>query len=189
MPIDKEGAMSFFNTKQQFGLFTKILHWSLFLLITAEFVIRYKRAYVLKGSPEQLQYMLWHKSIGIIVLCLALFLLMSRYIGHRPLAPKGMSIVHEKMTRWGHAFLYLLMFLITTSGYFMSAFRGDTISIFNWYDLPKIIEVNQTLAALCFEIHRITSYAILPLVFGHILASLYHHIILKNEVLKRCGKF
>jgi superoxide oxidase len=181
--------MPLFNTKQQFGFFTKLLHWSIFLLMSAQFAIIYKREYLPKDAPEKLQYILWHKSFGVIVLYLAIFMLISRYIGHRPLFPKTMPPAHQKATKYGHAALYLVMFLMPISGYLMSTFSGYAVSVFGWYDLPKLFAVNKQFASLCFEIHRFTSYAILALVGGHILASLYHHFFLKDNVLKRMRLF
>ena len=181
--------MPLFNNKQQFGLFTKLLHWSIFLLMTAQFAIVYRRSYFPKDAPEKLQYILWHKSIGVIILYLAVLMLISRYIGHRPSFPKNMSSAHQKVAQLGHGCLYLVMFLMPIAGYLMSTFSGYTVSVFGWYDLPKLFAVNKPLASLFFDIHRFTSYAILALVAGHILSSLYHHIVLKDNVLKRMRLF
>ena len=177
--------MSLFNTKQKFGLLTKAFHWSIFLLITAQFFIIYRRTYFPKDAPEKLQYILWHKSIGIMVLSLALLMLITRYIGHRPLFPKTMPPAHKTAARFGHLALYAVLLLMPITGYLMSTFSGYAVSLLGWYDLPKLFGANKEFATLSFEIHRFTSYAVLTLVSGHILAAFYHHFGLKDNVLKR----
>lgn len=181
--------MTLFNTKQHFGLVTKTLHWSIFLLMTAQFSLIYRRTYLPTDSAEKLQYMLWHKSIGVIVLYLALLMLMARHIGHRPLFPKTMPPIHQKAAKLGHAALYTVMLIMPIAGYLMSTFNGYNVSVFGWYDLPKLVAVNKPLASLFFNVHQWTSYAVLALVGGHIMAAFYHHFVLKDNVLKRMRFF
>lgn len=177
--------MSLINNKKEFGFLTKITHWSIFLLMATQFFIINKRAEFPKDAPEKLQYILWHKSIGVMLLYLAIFMIVWHFLGQRPLPPNSMSNAHKKFARMGHFALYAVMLLMPISGYLMSTFSGYAVSVFGWYDLPKLVAINKTYASFFFNVHEFTAYAILVLVGGHILAALYHHFGAKNNVLKR----
>jgi len=55
--------------------------------------------------------------------------------------------------------------------------------------IPLKIARNDTLHEIGEWLHVINAYAIVALVAVHILAALYHHIILKDNVLKRMLPF
>lgn len=177
--------MQLVNSEERFGLLTKLLHWSIFALFVTQYFLVYRRDYFPKDAPEKLQYILLHKSLGVVVLTLALFMIIWRHLGKRPKAPPTMPKIQVKVAIVMHLLLYLSMLVMPISGIAMSQFSGRAVMVFNWFELPMLVSVNKSVAGIFHEIHEYSSYVIIALVAGHIIAALYHHFVDKDVVLKR----
>ena len=173
------------NNEKKYGVVTKLLHWSIFVLFILQFFLVYRREYFPKDSPEKMQYMLLHKSFGATILALAIFMIIWRHLGKRPSHPSHMPKTQSILAKVVHALLYLCMLIMPLSGISMSQLSGYKVSIFNWFDLPMLVSVNKDLAGVFHEIHEYTSFAIIALVSGHALAALYHHFVNKDNVLEK----
>lgn len=176
--------MQLFNNKERYGFISKLLHWSICLLFFAQFFLVYRRRYLPEDVPEKMQYILLHKSFGAVVLMLAIFMILFRHIGERPLLPSKMSKSHTILAKMVHVLLYLSMLIMPLSGVAMSQFSGYQVSFFGWFNIPTLFLENKALASICAQTHSLTSYAIIILVVGHTLAALYHHFVEKDNVLR-----
>lgn len=176
--------MSLENSAEKFGSLTKLLHWSIAALFITQFFLVYRREYMPENSPESLQYILLHKSLGVVVLFLALLMIFWRYVGARPIMPMNMSKFEILAAKVVHFLLYLSMLVMPITGYLMSSLGGYGVSLFGW-KLPNPFVKNEFLAGIFHETHVVTSYVIIAIVVGHILAALYHHFIRKDNVLRR----
>lgn len=176
--------MQLTNSRERFGLITKVLHWSIFALFVVQYFLVYRREYFADKSPEKLQYILLHKSFGVVVLCLALFMIVWRHLGKRPLYPTGHPI-KQIISKLTHVGLYLSMLFMPITGILMSLYSGRAISVFGWFTIPADLEKNKALAENLYNAHVIISYVVIGLVILHVLGALYNHIIEKNNVLKR----
>jgi cytochrome b561 len=76
------------------------------------------------------------------------------------------------------------MFLMPVTGFFMSRFGGFPINVFNLFTIQPY-EKNLELARFLSEIHTITAFAFCGLIGLHIFAALYHHFVLKDNLLTR----
>lgn len=176
--------MQLTNNDERFGLLTKLLHWSIFILFVIQYYLVYRREYFSKEMPEKLQYILLHKSLGVVVLTLAVLMLFWSHLGKHPSPPKASKIklVISKLT---HMFLYLSMLVMPLSGIFMSVSSGRAVSVFNWFKIPLFLPENKALAEKIYYVHIYASYVVIGLVSLHVLGALYNHYIAKNNVLKR----
>jgi cytochrome b561 len=176
--------MSLQNTPEKFGSLTKLLHWTIFLLFVIQYFLVYRREYFPKDSPEKLQYMLLHKSIGVVLLVLAVLMILWRYVGKRP-PPITTNALERIGAKLMHFLLYAAMLIMPLSGIGMSLYAGYSVSVFGWFNLPITLEKNEALGNLFYTTHVWSSYAVIGLVGLHVLAALFHHFIRKDEVLKR----
>ncbi len=101
----------------------------------------------------------------------------------------------------GHYFLYAAMILMPLTGYIGT---GVNTEYFLMFDIPKFestalfnLLVTDGLGAtfesfekLIDNFHKeiMGEYVLLMLIFGHIAAALYHHIIVKDRTLKKMTK-
>ncbi|MBS0290825.1 MAG: cytochrome b [Proteobacteria bacterium] len=177
--------MEIINTKKEFSLPTKILHWSIFILFVIQYFLVYRREYFPKDSPEKLQYILLHKSLGVILLLFALLMLVWRYVGTQPIMPKTMTLFEVKIAKLTHFFLYTMMLLQPITGILMSDLSGRQISIFNWFKMPLLFTKNESLATIFYQIHVWSSFFIIGIFCLHVLGALFHYFIRKDDVLQR----
>lgn len=176
--------MSLQNTAEKFGSLTKLLHWSIAALFITQFFLVYRREFMPENSPESLQYILLHKSLGVVVLFLALLMIFWRNIGTRPILPMNMSKMEVLAAKVVHFLLYLSMLVMPITGYLMSSLGGYGVSLFGW-KLPNPFVKNESLAGIFHETHELASYVIIAIVSIHVFAALYHHFIRKDNVLRR----
>ncbi len=178
--------MSFLNTKQRFGAFTKLLHWLIAIGFSVQFYLVYRRDFMLDEDPFKLSYILWHKQLGFYLFFVALLMIVSRHLGTRPDFPSSMSRAHVIFSKVGHTVLYLLMLSMPVGGYLMSCYGGRPIMLFGKYAVPALVQPNEAMGDLLYKWHAgILPYVVMAVVGGHILAALYHHFGLKDNVLKR----
>lgn len=176
--------MAFKNTAEKFGSLTKLLHWAIAILFVVQYFLVYRREYLPEDSPTSLEYILLHKSLGVVVLPLALLMILWRYVGTRPIMPMNMSNLEVLFAKLTHFLLYLSMLVMPVTGYVMSCLSGYGVSLFGW-KLPNPFVQNKALAGSFHEIHVLCSYVIIGLVAVHIVAALYHHFVRKDNILKR----
>jgi cytochrome b561 len=96
------------------------------------------------------------------------------------------------LTRWEsllarmvHGVLLLAMAVIPVFGYLFATALGDEISIYDVFEIPSLMELNKAQSELVITIHVVLAYSIGVLIALHILATLKHHFVDKNEVLRR----
>ncbi len=172
------------NTSERFGSLTKLLHWTIFVLFVVQYFLVYRREYFPKDSPEKLQYLLLHESIGAFLLVLALFMITWHYVGTRP-SMSSMPAAHAKAARVGHFFLYFTMLFQPISGVAMSQLAGYHVGVFGMFEIPTLLAKNEAIGHIVFTAHVWDSYLIIALVSGHIIAALYHQFVMRDNILKR----
>jgi len=176
--------MALQNSSERFGSLTKLLHWLIFPLFIVQYFLVYRREYFPKDSPEKLQYILLHKSIGVVLLLLAFFMLVWRHAGQRPTSLNGNSL-ERVLAKLTHILLYVSMLIMPISGILMSLSAGYNVSVFGLFNLPFAMTKNEALGNLMYTTHVWTSYAVIGLVSLHVLAALFHHFVRKDKVLTR----
>ena len=70
------------------------------------------------------------------------------------------------------------------TGYLLTNLQGDMVSFFGT-SLPNILERNSELKYYIHDIHFYLGNILLLILGLHILGALYHHIILKDNTLRR----
>ena len=76
--------MSLTNTPSKFGSITKYFHWLTLIGFIGQFYLVYRREYFPKGSQIKLDYILWHKAIGITMLALGILFILWHHLNKRP---------------------------------------------------------------------------------------------------------
>ena len=71
------------------------------------------------------------------------------------------------------------------SGYLMSTSDNRAIEIFNWFSVPALGELFANQEDISGMIHEYAAYILIAVSAIHALAAMKHHIIDKDETLKR----
>jgi cytochrome b561 len=89
-----------------------------------------------------------------------------------------------KIASLTHIVFYILFFIIPITGYFLTNLQGDIVKLFGTH-LPSIFERNSEFKYFIHDIHYYLGNILLFMLALHILGALYHHIILKDNTLRR----
>lgn len=174
------------NTETNYGIIAKGFHWLLFLMLGFMIVAGNLLEEMPKGA-EKIEAAGVHKSLGLLVLALVALRLIWRLINTTPRDPEGTPAIQGLVAHAMHWALYLLMFAQPIVGILMSQAAGYPVRFFGLYELPTLVGKNQSLAEICHDAHGAVWIALLLLVLVHAGGALYHHFIVKDDVLRRMG--
>lgn len=161
----------------------RVLHWGMAAAIMALWVIGHMTDTLPKGSMRS-EVIGLHKTIGVIVLVLAVGRLAWRVARPQPSLPSSMPSVEQLLAKLGHVALYVLMLAIPVDGILMSQAAGRDVSVFG-LTLPVLLAKNEGLRDIFKAGHGLFGWALAVVLAGHVAAALRHHLILKDEVLSR----
>lgn len=175
------------NTHNSYGTISKAFHWGMAALVLAMLGI----GFFMGGMPASLTklktYNL-HKSLGVTVLALVVLRMLWHLYAPRP-ALLALHAWERLAARAGHAALYFFMLAMPLSGWAMSAAAGRPVSFFGLFTLPDIAPANPAIQRICHDIHEICALGLLAMVAAHFAAALKHHIIDKDDTLRRMLPF
>jgi cytochrome b561 len=158
------------------------LHWTTAALVLFQFVSSLIWDYVAKPARGTLESL--HVSFGILLAAAILARVMWRWFpGHQrsSLATGWM----EKASKAVHYVLYLLLIVQAGLGFVMGWAGGHPIHLFGLPIPGPLDALPRPVRHEIREVHEKIGYGIVILAFGHALAALYHHYILKDRVLQR----
>lgn len=122
-----------------------------------------------------------HMTYGAILLPFVALFFASRFF--RPARPPyRLSKLNERLAKAVHHSIYALLFLVPLTGLAYATWRGWTVTIFGAYEFPHLFAGSPYLRLLA-ELHGGLATILGYLVLGHIGAALYHHFVLRDEVL------
>lgn len=163
------------------------LHWLAGVLILCGFAL----GLWLKDlpiSPQTLRLYGYHKWIGITVFLLAVTRLAWRW-AHRAPAPVPMAQWQRRAALVTHGMLYALMLVIPLSGWLYSSAAGVQVVFLGLLPLPDVVAKDKALADVLKAVHITLNYTLLALVIVHAGAALKHHLIDRDDVLRRMLPF
>jgi cytochrome b561 len=176
------------NTADTYGALAKFLHWTIVILIIAQYVI-IEAAEELPDGLEKLTMITRHKSIGILVLALALVRIGWKLVNKGQPAPVPMPRSQRIAAAAGHGLLYLLILAQPISGWMMSSAANYPVTFFGWFELPALVGASEGMHEFYEEVHEFLFTALLVVTVVHVLAALYHHFVQKDDTLRRMLPF
>lgn len=173
------------NTDESYGLIAVIVHWIMAFAVIGLFVLGlwmvdldyYDTWY--RRAPEI------HKGIGVFLFLALLFRISWRLTNAKPAPEPGLSAFERNASETAHRFLYLLLFVVMSSGYLISTADGKAIDVFGLFQVPATITGLPSQADLAGEIHLILAIALIALAGMHALAALKHHFMDRDRTLTR----
>jgi cytochrome b561 len=172
------------NSADAWGAVARGFHWVIAALILAQFVVG-SVAEEMKLTPAKLDLFVWHKSIGVTVLVLALLRLAWRLGNPPPVMPAGTPDWERRLAAIAHWALYALIFAVPLSGWWVSDASRVPFKAFFFLPMPDFIETDRVLQETAAEVHEVLTMTLLIVVIVHIAAALRHHFLLHDDVLRR----
>jgi cytochrome b561 len=160
---------------------SRFFHWSMAVLILMAFGL----SFLFDAVPKAVEYVLlqFHMIIGLAVLALYVLRVGWRMTHPAPESDQAGGPLMAMLARAGHLGLYALMLAAPLLGIAVIFLRGRGID-FGLFAIPSPIAANRALARSAKEIHELASYALVALATLHALAAVYHHVALKDGVLR-----
>lgn len=177
-------TIEFRNTQDTWGAVARGFHWLIAALILVQFVIG-SVAEDMKLTPAKLDLFVWHKSIGVTVLVLVLLRLAWRLGNPPPAMPAGTPAWEHKLAAIAHWLLYVLIFAVPLSGWWISDASRVPFKAFFLLPMPDFIATDRALQEAAAEVHEALTTALLLVVIVHVAAALRHHFLLHDDVLRR----
>lgn len=81
--------------------------------------------------------------------------------------------------------LYVLMFMMPLSGFILSVMVGHKLDYFGLFTIPALTNYQTEASKRAPIFHIYGPYSMIGLITAHILDALSHHIICKDNILKR----
>lgn len=172
------------NTPDRFGSVARAFHWLVFLLLIGSFTL----AWSMVGLPlglYKLQLYSWHKWVGVTIFLLAILRLGWRLANPTPRPPAGMSRWQRVAAAISHALLYTILIVMPLTGWIMSSALNLPLVYLGLVHIPSPFGVDEALGEAMKIVHFWLGITLLTLVAIHVLAALYHHFILRDDVLRR----
>jgi len=172
------------NTKSQYGLVARFFHWSMSPMMIGMLILGFVMT-SLERSDFKFELYYWHKATGVFVLLLAFLRLLWRFMNTSLELPSSLPAWQKIASKITHFLLYASMFFMPCSGILMASLSGRDINVFNLFIIPAFFEKNLELASLCSDLHTVCAFTLCGLISLHIFAALYHHFVLKDNLLTR----
>jgi len=181
------------NTPTRYGFVTKLLHWSVFALIVYQFVGanlmgRLGRNGTVLGLNQDHFYN-WHKSIGLVVLGVAVLRIAWRRTTPLPEWCPALTPAERAITQRLEAMLYALMFLLPVTGYLFVMAGGYGVRLFGVHDLPNPIGKQPVLALWAQGLHVLLTHALVVVAAWHVGLGLKKHVYEGTRFLYRMLPF
>lgn len=180
--------MQWRNTASSYGAIAKFLHWTIVVLIIAQFFIA-ESADELPDGLEKLRVLSWHKSIGMLVLILALARIGWKLASRGAPAPLPMPKPQKVAAAASHGLLYLLVLAQPITGWAMSSAANYPVTLFGWIQFPALVGANHDLHELLEGVHEATFLTLAVVALLHAAAAVYHHVWMKDDSLRRMLPF
>lgn len=177
------------NSAEAYGSFAKFLHWAIVLLILPQYFLYEGAEEFAEGSREAAQLIDLHKSLGLLVLVLAVVRIAWKIINRPHPAPIGDVVWQRKAAAAGHGILYLLILLQPLSGWAMVSAGDHPASLFGWVTFPALVGPSEGLHEALEEVHEVLFWLTVAVAAVHAAAALFHHWVLKDDTLRRMLPF
>jgi cytochrome b561 len=174
--------MALRNTSDRFGWLARTLHWLIALLLLGLIIAGLIFSGMERG-PDRTELANLHKSVALLTLVLMTIRLIWKFLNPRPEHPPGLPAWQRASASIVHGLLYLAVYFQISVGILVAG--QQPIGFFGLFEFGPILVQNREQHEFFEELHEIGWIVLAVLVVIHVLAALYHHIVLKNDVLKR----
>ena len=185
MAFDQAATASSITSKARYDRVTIALHWLSALLVIGLFASAYIwNNEFARGSPPRKLLQSLHVSFGILFSVIFVARLCWRTTRGSKLASSEERLVRI-LSKGMHHLLYTLLTAQIVLGYLLRWAQGETFAFFGLFSVPSLFAPDKPLAQWFEWLHNYAAWTIIILAFGHAVAALAHHYLLKDEVLKR----
>ncbi len=174
-------------THGHWGVVSKILHWTMALMIVTMLGLGFYMTSLEGLSEEKINLYQLHKSLGFTIGALAIVRLAWRAPGPVPILPTSMAVWQKACAHLLHVGIYGLMIAMPITGWIMSSASPLQVptKYFGLFEIPHITGPNEALEDLMHETHEILAFTFIGLLTVHVLAAMKHHFVDDDTIFVR----
>jgi len=174
--------MKITNSSEEYGLLAKLFHWITFIVLIAQVPFGFYLV-GLEFSDRRIDLENIHILIGISVFYFVLIRLVWKLFNPSLKSEHNLFKGQTLIAKVNHFLLYVSIFSITISGVLKKLYMGERLNFFIFQYAFK--DSNFQLADSFYTLHIYANYLLIALVSLHILATVVHHVFLKDKILKK----
>ncbi len=165
------------------------IHWLTAALIITQVWVGFTFHDMPRGTPERMEMFAWHKTIGAVILLLALIRLGVRLLNPPPPFPADLPKWERFFAVWNHRIFYFLIIALPLTGLAAVSGRAEdgTVSLLWGLSLPAIPGIPEENGF--GGIHEVLVFVTLALLVIHVTAALKHQFFAPNRVAGRMPPF
>ncbi|MEX0303289.1 MAG: cytochrome b [Leisingera sp.] len=171
-----------------YNLVSRINHWLFAILFMGMLGYGFYLAYGGLELPQKLPLIGTHKSIGVVVLLLALWRVGYRILQGFAKPVADMPKAQEIASKVSHIILLAGIIAVPVSGLVLALYSGFPTDVFGLFTIPAIDKVDWLVGA-ARSAYKIAAYLVTITLVLHVAAALKHHLIDQDRALIRmiCG--
>ena len=169
----------------RYGNLAVAIHWLSAALILTQVYLGFAFSSFPKGTPERAELFTWHKTVGVVILLLALTRLAVRLIDAPPPYPADFPKWERRVAVWTHRIFYFLIIALPLTG--LAAVSKGAKSGFTellggtWFPVVPIPALGGA--------HEPLVFATIGLLVIHVLAALKNQFVNRGPVADRMPPF
>jgi len=167
----------------RYSIPAQILHWLTAVLVLLAFIYgpggSEERVYATARDFERQL----HETLGLCVLTLVVLRMLWRAVDKHPEPP---AVPHwMRLSAWSvQAALLVLLFAVPLTAIAGAWLEGHALTFLGGVVVPPLVSKSHALGANLAELHTWLGDAILWVAGAHAAAGLFHHFVLKDDVLR-----
>jgi cytochrome b561 len=176
------------NSPTSFGLVAIAFHWTIAILFLGQLGLGYLMSRDNIDPVLQFDLFQYHKSIGFLVLALAVPRFIWSVFSRKPRPLDGEGPVSRLGARAAHAALLLLTLAVPLAGWAVASTSPLQIPsyVFDLIVVPGLpMAISDQSEAFWTNIHATLAYLAAGIVLLHGAAALWHHFVRKDPTLRR----
>jgi len=177
------------SSRTDYDLLSRALHWLTAIAVLVAFILGpggFGRQMHEGLDPATRWDIVTHESLGLLVFVLTLLRLL--WVALRPAKPRfEMAGWMNAVSHLVHGLLWLLMLIVPATALLALGSEGHPLTLLGGIrvnEMPFIAQSALAPMADWGEVHGFLGDAILTLAGLHAAAAIYHHVILKDGVLR-----
>jgi cytochrome b561 len=167
---------------QRFTPLQRALHWLMAACILTMFFVGVGMVSTL--MPKYLPLIAFHKSLGALILVLALLRLGVRLRYGAPPLPVDLPEPMKLAAHLSHYVLYALMIAMPILGWAMLSAANYPVVLFGGLHLPAIAPQSDSLHTQLWDAHYYLAFVFFAIVLLHLAAALFHALVRRDGVFQ-----
>ena len=170
------------NASKRFTALQRFLHWLMAICVLAMLFVGVGMNSTV--APKYAPLLATHKTLGVIVLVLALIRLAVRLRYGAPPLPADMPEPMKLAAHLSHYALYALMIAMPLLGLTMQWTGAYPIVVYGDIRLPTLLPQSDAMHTLLWNTHFYLAFAFFAVILLHVAAALFHAFVRRDGVFE-----